>query len=126
MLFSGSASGWAAGWGGWGASRICFVGYGIKVETSPLRCIDCTGYATSRLGDDSGRTLNSLRRLCGVCVGGGGGGGTLPLTRVSREDHPNFVSFLRVATTQISRNFRFATYCAQVGVEKDRVKAAKQ
>ena len=39
---------------------------------------DCTGYATSRLGDDSGRTLNSLRRLCGVCVRVWGGGGALP------------------------------------------------
>ena len=30
---------------------------------------DCTGYATSRLGDDSGRTLNSLRRMGGLTSG---------------------------------------------------------
>jgi len=31
---------------------------------------DCTGYATSRLSDDSRRTLNSLRRfVCGACAG---------------------------------------------------------
>ena len=46
---------------------------------------DCTGYATSRLSDDSGRTLNSLRRLCGVrvrvecvCVCGEGGARSPP------------------------------------------------
>jgi hypothetical protein len=40
---------------------------------------DCTGYATSRLSDDSRRTLNSLRRfVCGACVCVLGRGGALP------------------------------------------------
>ena len=54
-------------------NQLNSLGLGLGFITT-----DCTGYATSRLGDDSGRTLNSLRRLCGVCVRVWGGGGALP------------------------------------------------